>query len=95
MPRTPLHRRQGKKHLQQSANLDLDHLGALLPPMELHLSPRILMVAMHQILRGKGSSCDVIVFSRCHFTTLYELCSYHHCIGILMYRNANARHFTT
>ena len=59
-PRTPLQCPQGKKHLKRSANQDLDHLGALLPSMELQLSPRIPMVAMQQIL-GSYSMVEVVI----------------------------------
>ena len=50
-----------KKHLQRSANLDLDHLGALLPTTALQISPRIFHgdYAADSGLVLFGRSCSV------------------------------------
>ena len=54
MPKTPLQCLQGKKPLQRLAiaNLDLSHLGALLPSTAVQLPPRIVMVATQQDLNS-------------------------------------------
>ena len=48
-----------QERLHQSANLDLDHVGTLLPFMALLLSPRIFTVAMQQVL-GLYSVVEVV-----------------------------------
>ena len=55
MCRTLLQRPRGKNHLQQSAHLDLDHLGALPPSTAQQHSPRVITVAIMQQVLGSYS----------------------------------------
>ena len=48
-----------RKEMICSANIDLDHSGALLPSMALQLSCRIFAVAMQQVL-GSHSLVEVV-----------------------------------
>ena len=78
MPRTPLQQLRGKKHLQGSADFDLGHLGALLLSTAIQLSPTQALnggstAGSGHVLSGRSRSIGVIVFSRCHLTTLYKV----------------------